>query len=276
MKSYYWLQYDKSPIRISFATKPSPIKPHSQKELELMYFYETTGCVYECRGNTLNVNKGELITINPDEMHACNGWGENICVVCVIIDVEKLLPNCTKPLYFKNLISHPDVSHAFEKLKQNMENNDENSLIDCYVYSFVYEILAILIKNEFQNEYDSDLYKDELLSVSKYIMENISDKISIKMLADKMHLSESRFYHVFKNYFGLSPKEYILRCRISKSCTLLSGGSLRITDIAQECGFCSASYFTEIFGKHMNCTPKEYRIKMYNAERERISHLDKF
>jgi AraC-like DNA-binding protein len=36
---------------------------------------------------------------------------------------------------------------------------------------------------------------------------------------------------------------------------------LNVTEIAEQCGFGGASYFTETFRKIMGCIPTEYRSK---------------
>jgi AraC-like DNA-binding protein len=54
---------------------------------------------------------------------------------------------------------------------------------------------------------------------------------------------------------------YLTEYRIGKSAELLISSSLNVTEIAEQCGFGGASYFTETFRKIMGCTPTEYRSK---------------
>ena len=95
---YHWFEDTCAPIRLCLTNSPHPMKPHSQSELELMYFYSTTGCRYDCRGNVFSPKSGDLIIVNPREMHACGDWGQNCFAICVILDMKKYFPikvNCT-------------------------------------------------------------------------------------------------------------------------------------------------------------------------------------
>ena len=47
--------------------------------------------------------------------------------------------------------------------------------------------------------------------------------------------------------------------RIMSAKKMLAHSDKRITDIAYECGFSSASYFSKVFSEHENVSPSEYR-----------------
>ena len=57
----------------------------------------------------------------------------------------------------------------------------------------------------------------------------------------------------------MSPKEFLISCRISKAGYMLTGTDHSISDISEECGFPSPSDMTVRFKKECGMTPKEYR-----------------
>ena len=93
-----------------------------------------------------------------------------------------------------------------------------------------------------------------------YIQQHLNDKIHLKELADLCHMSESAFSHFFKRKTNLSVIDYILNCRISKACVLLSNSSNTIEEISYECGFGNVSNFIRIFKKKKGLTPANYRL----------------
>ena len=69
-----------------------------------------------------------------------------------------------------------------------------------------------------------------------------------------------RFQPFFKRKTNLSVIDYILNCRISKACVLLSNSSNTIEEISYECGFGNVSNFIRIFKKKKGLTPANYRL----------------
>lgn len=88
---------------------------------------------------------------------------------------------------------------------------------------------------------------------------NLSDEVSMAEIADKMNISVHYFCHVFKSATGITPTDYKNSVKISKAKRLLVGGEMKIADIALECGFGSASYFSKTFLKNEGISPAEYR-----------------
>ena len=63
----------------------------------------------------------------------------------------------------------------------------------------------------------------------------------------------------FKETIGISFREYLQNTRIEQSCRLLVNTNKKIIDIAQSVGYDDVNFFTDIFKKKMNITPREFR-----------------
>ena len=72
-------------------------------------------------------------------------------------------------------------------------------------------------------------------------------------------INEFYFAHKFKELYDYSPIEYLQRRRIGEAQTLLINTDLSITTIAYQVGFNSSSYFTTLFKKVVNLSPRVYR-----------------
>ena len=261
--SYHWNngQKEGAPVRICVTNMPAPLAAHAQNELELMYFFKTSGCIYKCEGQEYLLSSGELVAVNPGEIHACREWGENVSAMCLIIDLGKIHLSALLGLQIPNKVeSHAFLRDCFECLYAVLTEED-SAKKDCTVFACLYEILGFLMQKAQKKApcRINTVRKKELLAVMGCMSEHLSENVPLRFWAEKMHLSEDRFYHVFKEFVGVSPTEYLLNERLRCACALLRDTPMRITDIAQECGFCTSGYFAKQFRAHMGCTPFAYR-----------------
>ena len=60
--------------------------------------------------------------------------------------------------------------------------------------------------------------------------------------------------------------DYILSCRMEHAKKLLQYSSLPICEIADQCGFGDASYFTKCFVKHIGIGPEKWKGNTYKKE----------
>lgn len=77
--------------------------------------------------------------------------------------------------------------------------------------------------------------------------------------ADIMHLSISRFDHVFKDEVGVSPLKYFTAVKMTVAKSLLDGTDMKLYEIAEQVGYGDALYFSQIFKKEVGQSPRNYR-----------------
>lgn len=89
--------------------------------------------------------------------------------------------------------------------------------------------------------------------------ESIEDEISVENIAEKVGISRYYMTHLFKKHTGITVCEYRNELKITRAKQMLLNSDMKITDIAYNCGFSSASYFTKKFAQSEGVTPNEYR-----------------
>lgn len=121
---------------------------------------------------------------------------------------------------------------------------DENALL--------LQLLAILTRSA-SHEKHAD--RSAVRTVAAYISEHYCEQISLAECAAQLHLSISRFSHLFTQTIGVSPYQYLLKHRIAKAQELLLYSQLDVKGIARTVGFQDASYFCRVFRRHVGVNP---------------------
>ena len=90
-----------------------------------------------------------------------------------------------------------------------------------------------------------------------YIMDHITEALTLDELASVANLSCSQYKQKFKKQMGISPRYYINQQKIEYSKMLLQDG-MSVTDIAMLLNFNTSSYFSTVFKKYTLFSPLEY------------------
>jgi two-component system response regulator YesN len=93
----------------------------------------------------------------------------------------------------------------------------------------------------------------------EFIETHYEEPLTVERIAKEVYLSPSRLSHIIKSEWGLTLGDYISKVRIDRAKALLKERELPISQIALEVGFPDQSYFTKVFKKIENCTPKVFR-----------------
>jgi len=100
---------------------------------------------------------------------------------------------------------------------------------------------------------------DRHLSIESFLHINHRNKPSLKDLADRLNLSQSRTAHLVKELFGYSYTRLLNQFKLRTAASLLRESDLSILEICLNCGFQDVSHFHRSFKKRFNQTPLKYR-----------------
>lgn len=80
-----------------------------------------------------------------------------------------------------------------------------------------------------------------------------------RQIADCAGISEVYFRRLFRQAYGITPKQYILEVRIRKAMQLLAEQGASVTAVAEQCGFSSVYHFSRAFKAFTGYTATAYR-----------------
>lgn len=95
--------------------------------------------------------------------------------------------------------------------------------------------------------------------VSKYIMRNIANKMTVESIADDLYISRSRLSTKFKDETGVNLSDYINIQKIEEAKTLLEYTDKSLLAISNYLSFSSPGHFSNLFKKIVGMSPLNYR-----------------
>lgn len=244
---------------------PRLMHKHSER-LEIIYVAQGKG-TYIISGFTYSVKKGDLLIINSEQIHdeiADPQTGLNIycCGVQGVrisgLKPNQLLPNDIVPvIHLGEYESY--ISNIFLCMQQFVlkERDASADLCDALLSALIELIHQLYIPRKVPAS-DNDQF-GSVQRVKLYIDNNFSNDITMECIAESLNMSVSYMAHSFRKLVGCSPGQYIIQRRIGEAQTLLSLTDSSITQISASVGYDNSNYFSTLFKKMTQLSPKQYR-----------------
>ena len=100
-------------------------------------------------------------------------------------------------------------------------------------------------------------------AILTYLHVHCGERIALDEVARAVSFSSGECCRMFKRLTGETIFSYLQSYRLSRSMQMLRTSDATVSQIAYECGFCSTSYFIEVFKKNFGMTPRQLR-KTFN------------
>ncbi|MCK9861695.1 response regulator [Paenibacillus sp. ATY16] len=103
-------------------------------------------------------------------------------------------------------------------------------------------------------------YVNSIQQAIDYIEDHYLDSdLSIKQVAENIHLNPSYLSTLFKKETGETFTGYVNKLKLQKAQVLLRNTDMKISEICQTVGFEDSTYFSSVFKKHFRISPSEFR-----------------
>lgn len=158
------------------------------------------------------------------------------------------------PLIFKS----EQVESKIYQLFDTATANDFTKEFDFSV--IIYKIIMQIFKNPLLDIFTQENPHNQFLTkIDQYIMQNMSNKITLEKLAKEFNLSKYHFCRLFKTTLHTTPFEYIKFKKIEIAKKMLLHTNDSICDISNSLSFYDQGYFTNTFRTIVGCSPKQFR-----------------
>lgn len=143
-----------------------------------------------------------------------------------------------------------------EELKNSMKTIQTLEEIKNYIRMLLKKIIGV--RDTISGRRYSDIIEIAKDQIRKTYM---SDEISLNTIAAEVGMSPSYFSSIFSKEMGKTFVEYLTEIRMDRAKELLMCSSMKTSEIGYEVGDKDPHYFSYIFKKTQNCTPKEFRAR---------------
>lgn len=189
-------------------------------------------CTLQFDDHMYSLREDDIFCINPLTLHELHG------VNCVIITVlfnqtlfEQILPVPSHPRFFC-ISPMSDNQEAIAQLrsliahiiKTNVDKKDGYELRN---WSYIYNVMDIMylhfrVKLSTANEKKNHKYAIRIAEISQLIQQRYTENITLKELADEVHLSVPYLSKFFVDYFGMNFLSYLNQYRLMHAMQELS------------------------------------------------------
>jgi DNA-binding response OmpR family regulator len=108
------------------------------------------------------------------------------------------------------------------------------------------------------NQYDQKF----MMKLTQLLDQQLANPdLNIDYIAREIGFSKSAFYRKIKGLTDISPVDFLTNYRLKRAAEMMMENKQTLTDIAEQTGFNSYSYFSKSFRKHYGVSPKEYLNK---------------
>lgn len=164
-----------------------------------------------------------------------------------------------KDIDFRNAavfnINDVGIRLLFEKL---VSISRTDTPVDLSSMSVFYELLARL--DELSQKKSKRQIPDKIVRGRARIERRYFDpSLSVESLADELKISTSYLRREFSFAYGISPVAFLRSVRVDHAKNMLESGYLSISEIAEQSGFSSTSYFIQVFHRVVGTSPDKYR-----------------
>jgi len=228
-------------------------KPKWQLQSHFINHYSIT---YIVKGNvhcTINgkdheLNQGDLISLTDGaEINAIIKTKNPLHFFSVNFDSLYLSLSNTPPPLFP-MVSHIGIRQDIVNLFREMTIFWENKQ-DGYIMRSRALLMLILhhLSEIFIPEIDNTTGDYRINKTIGFIIMHYFENISVKNLAELVHLDEVYFGHLFKQQTGKTVHQYVNQIRIRNAENMLLSGSYKVYEVAEKCGFSDVIHFYKVF-----------------------------
>lgn len=236
--------------------------------------------------------KGDLILINSKEVHLINALDElggNYIVLRFEPEViyNNMFQNYSELKYtLPFLIDNPDWPKVITKnlLDQTCipellwdtlkEMNEQSYGYELAVRNHIGRIFLWILRYFHKNDpngtfqvSEDELYLKRLQPAFDYVLDNYMNEIKTPVMASLCNMSSSYFSRIFNKIMNMNFNDYVNHIRLKEAEKLLVSTDLNITEISNQVGFSTTSYFIKLFKQNKGTSPKQYKKLTYSDQK---------
>lgn len=136
----------------------------------------------------------------------------------------------------------------------------------CYFWMILMELIRphsmpVVVEEELETENLRQQQEKDMQKVERYCRNHYMNQISLEELATLINYNKTTLLANFREFYGTTPRNYIIQLRLKKARELLIDTDYSISEISEQVGFNSVHYFSRFFKEKEQYSPVEYRLR---------------
>lgn len=240
---------------------------NSCADVMIIFFYTDEGSIV-FQDKIFPIKKGALCFIRSKKQHYTMPGKPSVYDRSKIFLSQEVVNEILELVYldkeFYNLFNNNSVIFAQIPTERHKEVEEiykkaENYLNDNFKAAFIQQFFSLMTYlKSFSIECISSP-TDVITRTVKYINQNFSLPITLDDICKEVNMSKYYFCRKFKDTVGITAMQYLLNTRLASAKVFLVDSNKSISEISEQCGFSSVSYFCQIFKKYNDISPSAYR-----------------
>jgi AraC-like DNA-binding protein len=240
---------------------------YHENSCELLFIKRGNG-VFFSDGQETVFFEDSLIVVEPGLLHhedySDSQENPEIYFIRICGQIMENLPeNSILPAGSYVLLNVENARNIVNMLFQNiyhecyMKKFGSNTAINSYMEALV--LLVLRLFSEQTNLLNIPIDNTLGCLIKKTIDEHFRQNISLRDIAQSLHISQYHLSHVFKTQMEMTPCQYLAKIRVEEAKRLLSTSKVTINKIAKSVGMPNYNMFILHFKYYTNMTPSSYR-----------------
>lgn len=238
-------------------------KLHSHPFCEILFILSGSGSII-VNENEFEVEKGDIIVYNPGVSHAESTKGENGIEIAFFgitnfkignLPFDYILEKGTSPVIHTGEYAQEYEFYFMSLVKEVDSDKPYNEIFSKYIARLI--LIGIL---RLSNISEAKFVTNAIFTrIYNHLNKHFTEIESMDEICNDLKISKYYLSHVFKQYMGKPPMNYVASKRIAYAKKLLQETDLNATEIGEMCGYKDHVLFFKAFKKHEGITPIAFR-----------------
>lgn len=261
------IQYNPSAIKTLHSSRTAHMRSfplHWHERMELLRIKKGTLFI-EDGINTISASENEIIIIPPKMLHTGYTKDRAVEYDILMFDLrffynetticEAYLPAIFDGrAIFKSITDDAETVACFDAVFQDGAQGSLKTIANVYM-------LIDLLYQRSLVEFHKQPKNASIKNIIDYIEKNYMANITIDCLCQEFGYTAAHLCRKFKKITGLTPMMYLKIYRLETARKKIKKQESSIGNIAAECGFSDANYFTRCFKAHFGVAPSHYHAE---------------
>lgn len=231
---------------------------------------------YRCRGQRHELVAGAVLVGRVGEEFVCThdhhgGGDECLCFKLEPELAERLSPR--RAAWERSVLPPLAELMVLGELAQSAADGSSDVGLDEAGLELVSRCLGLAADASAEVIVPSPVLCRRALETALWLEENASEPIDLGAAAAHAGISSYHFLRIFARVVGVTPHQYLVRCRLRLAARRLRDDRASVTRVALDVGFNDVSNFIRTFRRAAGVTPLEFQARARVRRRRRRSAM---